>query len=232
MRRRAPRHRAAPPGTGPPGPRHRRRPEHHHVPLPRAVDRDDEFAARRPPARGEIGRGPRDRLWAPEIRDHVRAAVTVHTSAPVGPDDEPRPGAPARPVIGTGHLLHVDFEVESRDPLHLLGEHRRLHRPLRRQARVRVVAAARAARTGHRAHRWHPVRRGRQHLGRVGTAEAAAAILGHPRPHHLTGQPVPDEHHPAVVAAHAEAAVPRLAEGDLEALPDPAFRHRVHLGSV
>ena len=68
-----------------------------------------------------------------------------------------------------------------------------------------------------------PVRRGVPDLDGVGPAERAAAVLGHLGQHRLTGQRVPQEHHPALVAGHAVPAVRDRADQHLEPATQPAL---------
>ncbi len=126
-----------------------------------------------------------------------------------------------------------DLGLPPGQPPQLLGDHHRLQPALRLGGGVGEITAARAADTRDRAQGRYPVRRRLQDLERLGAAEGAATVLGHPDPYQFPGQTVPDEQHPPLVPGHAEAAVPGWAEAYLQfgSAPISHARPRIHAGS-
>lgn len=112
------------------------------------VHRDHQISAGRPRSIGDIGHGVGNRLRAAQIRDDAGAAIRVHPGPALFVHGEPHPGAPTAGHLGrrTHQRFHRHLAFDTRDPAQLLGDHRRLQRPLRRRGREGEIAASRSAR--------------------------------------------------------------------------------------
>ena len=134
-------------------------------------------------------------------------------------------GPPPGAVTGSRQFLDAYLTLDPGNAPQLLGHDRSLQSTACVGSGMRVIAASGTARSGDGAARIHPVRGRRQDLHGIGSTERSASVLGHPGNHSLSWQTVTNEHHPAVVASHAESPVPRCAQFDLEQQPEPALGH-------
>ena len=113
---------------------------------------------------------------AVDAHDPVRA-VLVQARPAGGVDRVLHPGAPAQAVVtasGDGHLLDLDVDLETAEPVELLAHHGGLEVALGRQRGVLPVAPAAQPGRRPRAGRVDPVGRGLEHLDHVGTPEPSA----------------------------------------------------------
>ena len=174
--------------------------------------------------RGRLHRRMRDP--APVDRHHLVRAVLEQAGPAGGVHCVLDPGPPAQAVALVGHRRqrpHPDVRAP--------GRRRPAGQPMRSSCSATTAAFSSRCAAGatcwksHPPHRSGPAhghggstrsgRRG-QDLDRVGPQEAFA-LVGHHRPHPLTGQAVPDEHHPAVVGpGHAVPAVSDRADAQFE----------------
>jgi hypothetical protein len=147
--------------------------------------------------------------------------VPPQPEPPLGIRNELHPGAPAEPVLVTGHWLDLDGPIHLREPLQLFGDDRSLEPALGRQARVLPVAPAAPAGPREGARRLDPVGRRAQDFDGICPEEPVAfTTLRHDRDDALARERMTDEDDARFMARNTVPAVRDGADVELEPRPD------------
>src|SRR5918997_2913704 len=173
-----------------------------------------QLATRVPATRQHWIQGAGHRQRAGRYRPHRMAAMLPETGSPGAVHREPGPGPPAQRA--TGQLLHRHRDIQSGDPAQLLGHHVPFELALQLWVGVLEIATTTTAGSRGRTRRRHSADRRFKYCHRVGPAEGPAAVLGDHRAHPLPWQRVPHEHHPALVAGHAEPTMAHRSDGEFQ----------------